>query len=834
MKGDFSRLTFRGRHHYRAVLQQQGRVQLDADWNEQVLLQAHLDRLTARDTVGSHGAPMGAAGMQIVDAQGQPPGGPADLADLHISPGRYYVAGILCENDDLIPLDDQPDLQGVSLPDENGDYIAYLDAWHEHLTAREEPALREVALGGPDTTTRSRTIWQVRVRSAAEPAPTPSRGGMRARASGVDEILDVCDVPSGTGYRRLDNQLYRVEIVDPGDAGVATYVWSRENGSVSAQLIALEGKVLTLDSTGRDDRLSFGKGWVEITDPARVRRGDPGFFGSIGHVQDSTVTVGEWIGNPPTADDFPNGAIVRRWESEPSLVTLPADPDQWTSLESGVQIQFVGADFRTGDYWLVPARTANLEGNPAVPGLAGDVDWPRVDDDPIFRSPAGIRHFYADIADLELGDQGWTVTDRRPVFPPLTGLTGDVAVGYAGGDGQQVALGEALPQPLEVSVTRRGGPVPGAVVRFEAFDSDGRLASTTAELPASMVHTLDQQTDPDGVAHCWWLPAHDPARPGQRVTARWIGPGGQPIEPRVDFSAAIAIDESLQVVGVQLTGAGRLLANDALLTADELAGGLAVLLDGEPDAAEVTGKPVLTVTLDVPFPINEPDRALWGDGIAGSMPITLAGEVATGAAGAPPSVTWAPADGAPPLLSTLFGVLSRAKAGDRVLTHLALDGRVTGTAGWTQWCWLVESIGQLVLVPRRRGRLSRVSGRQLITQAVSREALRAVLPAGATVADGPDQDVDVVRRAAGNAFRNDAPRTLVVVVAERFAEAARAIANALADPAKVALDAIPTADPAAAAQARIDAGQPVDGILTDAVHLDDVRALQEFGEEFPL
>ena len=832
MKGDFSRLTFRGRHHYRGVLQQQGRVQLDAEWNEQVLLQAHLDRLSARDTVGLHGAPLDAAGMQIVDTQGQPLVGPVDAAELCISPGRYYVSGILCENEDLVPLDDQPDLLGVSLPYVNGHYIAYLDAWHEHLTAREEPALREVALGGPDTTTRSRTIWQVRVRPAAQPGTTPSGGGMRARASGVDDILDICDVPSGTGYRRLDNQLYRVEIVDPGDAGVATYVWSRENGSVTAQLIDLDGDVLTLDSTGRDDRLSFDKGWVEVTTTARVRRGESGFFGSIGHVQNPTVTVAQWVDDAPPPDVLHEGAIVRRWESVPTVVTLP-DADQWTSLESGVQIQFVGADFRTGDYWLVPARTANLEGNPAVPGLAGDIDWPHDADGPFFQPPAGIRHFYAEIADLELGDQGWTVNDRRPVFPPLTDARGAISVGYAGGDGQQMRPGTVLPQPLEVSVTLRGSAVQGAAVLFEAADAGGRLAASPGELPG-IDSSVVIPTDGDGVAKCWWLPADDPALPGQRVTARSIGPGGLPVEPRVDFSTAFALDEGLQVVGVRLTDPGRPLPNDALLTAEELAGGLAVLLDGAPDAAAVTGKRVLTVTLDLPFPLTEADRALWGGSVAGTVPLTLAGTVGTGAAGGSPSVTWTAADGTGPLLSTLFVVLTRAKASDRVLTQLTLDGRVTGTAGWTQWCWLVESIGQLMLVPKRQGRLSRVSGRQLVTQAASRDALRAALPAGAHVADAPGQDDDVVRRAAGNAFRNGAPRALVLVVPDRFAAAARAIGDAMAGLAQVVLEVIATANPVAETEARIAAGEPVDGILTDAAHVDDALALPDFGEEFPL
>ena len=41
MRGDFSRQTFEAEQHYSAVLLQQGRVQLDADWNEELDIAAH-------------------------------------------------------------------------------------------------------------------------------------------------------------------------------------------------------------------------------------------------------------------------------------------------------------------------------------------------------------------------------------------------------------------------------------------------------------------------------------------------------------------------------------------------------------------------------------------------------------------------------------------------------------------------------------------------------------------------------------------------------------------------------------------------------------------------
>ena len=134
MKVDITRQTFRARNHYRGVLQQQGRVQLDADWNEQVLLQEHLDRLVTRDTIGPHGAPEHHAGMAIAAKDGTALVGPVPANRLWISPGRYYVHGILLENEDAVRLIDQPDLPGVPLQDKAGHYIAFLDVWHRFIT----------------------------------------------------------------------------------------------------------------------------------------------------------------------------------------------------------------------------------------------------------------------------------------------------------------------------------------------------------------------------------------------------------------------------------------------------------------------------------------------------------------------------------------------------------------------------------------------------------------------------------------------------------------------------------------------------------------------------
>ncbi len=896
------------------------------------------------------------------------------------------MCGILCENDRCVPLGAQPDLPGVELPSVGlppgpGPYIAFLDVWHRLITSAEEPSLREVALGGPDTAARTRTVWQVRVRSAKDPLPPAiGSGQLRARADASGPVTSPCDASTGTGYRRLDNQLYRVEIRDPGDPGTATFLWSRENGSVTARLLKLDGNDLTLDSIGRDGRLSFDKGWVEVTNPGRVLRGDPGFLGSIGHVQGNTVTVAGWVGPVPQDADAVD-AIVRRWESGPMRVTLPT-ADDWIGLESGVQIQFAFSPggFRTGDYWLIPARTANLEGVSSAPGLAGNVDWPQDQNGPALQWAEGIRHAYADIAGLELSPDGtWTVTNYGPVFPPITELAAAVEVGYSGGDGQQVLPGNPLPQPLEVSVTRRGAGVPGAVVRFEAADPDGRLALDAAGLTGSVVAALDVTVDGDGVARCWWRPANDTGRPGQRVTARRKLPDGSLADPLVEFSAAFALasgvgfdpagcarmagadtvqdaigalaataalvpaggdgqdglagtdlpqpvavrvctgcgdpvasamvkfsvtsgavaateaglagaptsveiataadgsaqcwwrlggetpvqtltaallagpapdpsasplafvagvvpDDGIHVTGVAVTGSGTALPNGGQLGVIDLAGGLTVLLDRPPpDAAAVTGKPVLTVTLDMPYPLSGADRALWGNLVAaGTMPLTLAGQAGI-ATGAPSALTWTAEGTSQALLGVLFGVLTAAGAGDRVLCHLDLDARVTGGGGYTQWFWLVAAVKNLVLVPHLQGRLHLPSAREMMARAVPRDDIRAAVGAGVQISAQPAQNPTAARRAAGNAFRSRGDqRRLTLIVAEPYAAAAAKIAEALSDAANVTVEVIPAADPAAEASSRLAAGQPVDGVLTDDTGTPAVTALPDFPEAFPL
>lgn len=174
MKGDFSRIRFNPAKHYTAVLDQQGRVSLDADTNEQVAIDDYLGRNQTVDVIGPFGAPEHDAGFAI-SVSGN---------EILIGAGRYYVEGLACENPtDKLPYLGQPYLLNASPTDAtllselvqtggSSSIQVYLQVWQRLVTALDDPCLREPAIGQADTTVRLQTVWRV-VASLVPPPPPP-------------------------------------------------------------------------------------------------------------------------------------------------------------------------------------------------------------------------------------------------------------------------------------------------------------------------------------------------------------------------------------------------------------------------------------------------------------------------------------------------------------------------------------------------------------------------------------------------------------------------------------------------------------------------------------
>jgi len=92
-----------------------------------------------------------------------------------------------------------------------GTYAVYVDAWQREITALEDPLIREVALGGPDTAARLMTIAQVRMAPVATgpSAPTcesafprwdPPTGVMNARTAPPQGNEGPCQLPPSVGF----------------------------------------------------------------------------------------------------------------------------------------------------------------------------------------------------------------------------------------------------------------------------------------------------------------------------------------------------------------------------------------------------------------------------------------------------------------------------------------------------------------------------------------------------------------------------------------------------------------------------------------------------------
>ena len=474
MHGDFSRNSFDRRNRFSRVLMQQGRVLMDADWNENTAILLHQLRSLAAHIVGPHGGPEG-EGFETLDSDR------TNLAyDFGVGRGAYYVQGILCENDGAGPC--ESDAEPVTyknqpyLPFEpeahqllENRYLVYLDVWERHLNSIQAEGIREVALGGPDTATRAQVVWQVKV---ALPPPdgvpdtcqewldqvSPLRAAcLRAQAKFEEPIHDPCRLPPQARYRGQENQLYRVEIHDPSQPGEhgPTFKWSRDNGSVVFAIRGMEGETVSLASLGRDGTRSLKEGdWVEVLDDHLSLLGRAGTLARVQSVDEVeySVTLG-LDGNEPLPPFRPSAhPLLRRWDQAGPAIAV--EEEQWLELEDGVQVQFAATgSYRTGDYWLVPARTA-----------LADVVWPKQGDEPAWVAPSGIEHHYAPLARIEVNDKGEVkrLEDCRCTFPPLcASRAAAVAPGDPNSPGGRPDAEAGLPGAPPPATEAEPRPAPG-------------------------------------------------------------------------------------------------------------------------------------------------------------------------------------------------------------------------------------------------------------------------------------------------------------------------------------------------------------------------------------
>ncbi len=595
MKGDFSRSTFKREKHYSSVRMQQGRVQVDADWNEQADIQEHLRRSAVRDLIGQSGAPVDGGGFKLELTP--------DKKDFIIHPGRFYVDGILCElEEEAVEVVQQknlrldPDnsnlsvsgldnknyakgqwvevfynknktqkLQVVSSSDtvlvlqgfnasikevESGisirrlttynhqpyspetsaslstdsQYLAYLDVWYRHVTDIDDASIRELALGGPDTASRIQTIWQVKLRALTNDETDenyikkpcslleykeiiPSRHARIAADVGESSwSSDDCTKVDAGGYYGLENHLYRMEIHDIKKKSkklVPRFKWSRDNGSTVRE-IKFDNSTASISEVevlGRDVSTVFVPGlWIEITDELNELQEKPGVL-----VLTKIVNGNQLSFNPPAPGSDDEKAIntirsrackprIRLWDCVTDSYPLEGTTSK-IDIEKGIKVKFMeGDEYKSGDYWLIPART-----------IDSSIEWEKdINGNGKFLERLGIKHHYCAIAKVTFDDDNeMSVSDVRHTFGSLT----TPSLYYAGGDGQEVTPGNPLPQPLEVCVKNGPIPVEGAWVKF-AFKipkGNGRLIDSSDKTNES-ADWIKVRTNSNSIASCYCTP----------------------------------------------------------------------------------------------------------------------------------------------------------------------------------------------------------------------------------------------------------------------------------------------------------------------------------------
>ncbi len=482
MNTDKSRVMFNAWKDFDGLVQQQGRVNLESEWNEWVDESIRRIRAGTLDTLGHAVYPATTPNAFLITPT---------AGSVSIGVGRMYVDGFLAENhgmpspgsqgwvppnsgaagpqpawdpylDELVgqnALDysQQPYFPGVALqapfPTTGGPFLVYLDVWQREITFLEDPDLIEKAVG-LDTTGRLQTAWQVRLLDVSAAGnvtcatndsdigpwenliqPTARRlttGVVQSAASGP------CCLAPNTGYTGMENQLYRVEIHQKGSASsspVGTFKWSRDNASVATAVsgITTGGTVLTVQNTGKDSVLRFSPNdWVEITDDWLELNGQHGELHQVALVSDATHTI--TLSTAASSTSFPvdaNGLTdptrhtrLIRWDQKGKVyqsdgVTVWKDLDAAGS--AGIPIPPPGTSLILENGIIV-----SFDLNPS-PGSFFPLDsWTfaaRTADGTVEKlveaPPRGVHHHYARLAILTLPS---TASDCRIPWPP-TGTT---------------------------------------------------------------------------------------------------------------------------------------------------------------------------------------------------------------------------------------------------------------------------------------------------------------------------------------------------------------------------------------------------------------------------
>jgi len=461
---DLSRDATDFKKQYSSVRMQQGRVLDDQTANEQARIIEEDARRTRVDTIGPFASPdNGFLPKNFTLESGKP--------TFTLSAGNLYLGGIYLE----LPNDEKFHLQKdwlnfnttVHLPNSpasgnNRIDLAYIEVWQQPVSAVEDSELKEVALGGPDTSMRMRTMKRVHViENIAEHECVNAWSAAIAGMSDYDVIkddmefstnaklqvtytapavaADLCTPAMAGGYLHHENQAIRVQMINS-----AEYSWGFNNASslYRVQVVAaidgsltkiqmlnepkdanhwpLQGKVVEVlpwsSTLNNGERLAELSGMM-----AKVTTSYNPDTASFEIDNAVPVTFGmQWESRSDKSDFFDGSAeerfyYLRVWDRGDDVTSPAAIPIADGQLgNTGLEVNFLSGTLRIHDHWIIAARTGSP--NEVVPWVLESVNG---------ASPHGYRKYRAPLALIRWSNNAGITTgellhDCREPYLPLT------------------------------------------------------------------------------------------------------------------------------------------------------------------------------------------------------------------------------------------------------------------------------------------------------------------------------------------------------------------------------------------------------------------------------
>ena len=441
MVADIARVTYDPTRQYRSLISQQGRVTLEADNNESVMLESEALRLETIDIVGPAGTPDD--GYKVTVGPG--------LGEVVVGPGIFYLGGWRLELDKAVDLASAR--AGVFANDpaigdfqREGNFVVALLITEQSVGAVEDQALREVALGGPDSAARSRLMQRfprvpvdgdtcavvataVATLLAAEgitidPYSLQLMSSATLQAGFVPgpASTDPCTPAAAGGYLGADNQMVRVTVTK-FDAKTQTGVllWGWNNASLLYRATVIDPLTLTLATTPVDQEHAPQQNQVveilrtelDLKDGDFIAEGQ-GFVTSL--AQGYSFDTQEIVLSDPLPAAYQNNKnplFVRLWQAEVDFNAGQQTPlDDVSGTTVAISMTALPTTLAARPFWRFAVRPATPQN--IYPQRYADKPQP----------PDGPRQWITDLGVCGGLDGKISVLDdcRKP-FLPLTGQT---------------------------------------------------------------------------------------------------------------------------------------------------------------------------------------------------------------------------------------------------------------------------------------------------------------------------------------------------------------------------------------------------------------------------